>query len=407
MSHTLPIKKRRRNIERDLPTRLDAVVPESRLYTRLLNFERRLDATIVRKQVQQQQSVHGAPREKFLRLFLSNETHNQSKEGVQDTEEQDETLAPPSWTMRIQGFLVDPATGVASRNPHFPLSNFISKMVVQLDPRLYEAREGFIEWRKETSVALSDGFEIKRLGQEDCEVKVSIWLDTSPKEFKVIKSLQKLLGVDKGTVNEVVKALWHYIQENELQAQTNPLEVHLDRDLQKLLGTAEAIMPIKALAAEMQQFLGPADPLVFKYVVRMDTTDGEADLYDLKMKVPETIRFGTSSPCSPFEARSPQYANDLQRVQDKILSTISDINRHTRRREFLMAFAEAPLEVTNMMVSGQAKEIIAVNQELIKKENDRMASAYQKDWVPDAVDRYLREHVPSNKRAKPSSVAPP
>jgi hypothetical protein len=44
-------RKRKKLVDRDLPAKADAVVPESRLYSRLLEFEQRLNATISRKQV--------------------------------------------------------------------------------------------------------------------------------------------------------------------------------------------------------------------------------------------------------------------------------------------------------------------------------------------------------------------
>lgn len=187
-------KKRKRAVERDFPTKLDVAVPESRLYSRLLKFEQRVEATTSRKLVQMNEILSDSkPLQKTLRLYIHNEAHNQSNINELSHYNSKDENSPPSWTLKIQGVVFDGETAIQSKNPHRTLSNLLHRMVVQLDPDYYGQEEGFIEWRKDSSVSISDGFEIHRKGKVPSR-SLSLYLSYTP-PYPSSLSLSHCLGL--------------------------------------------------------------------------------------------------------------------------------------------------------------------------------------------------------------------
>ncbi|KAJ2910230.1 SWI/SNF and RSC complex subunit Ssr3, partial [Coemansia aciculifera] len=112
-----PVTKRKRLIEKSLPPKIETYIPESRLFMQLQALERKLDSKIVRKRLEVQEAL-GKPvyKKRILRIFVSNLAANQqqSAAGAQydtDAETRETKLDAgdaPSWTLRVEGRLIDP-----------------------------------------------------------------------------------------------------------------------------------------------------------------------------------------------------------------------------------------------------------------------------------------------------------
>ncbi|RUS30536.1 hypothetical protein BC938DRAFT_479279 [Jimgerdemannia flammicorona] len=90
---------------------IETFVPESRLYNELVEFEKRLDATIMRKRLDIQEAM-GKPvkTKRTLRVFLSNMASDQPSQLQSDADEDNVDLGSggaPSWTLKIEGRLLD------------------------------------------------------------------------------------------------------------------------------------------------------------------------------------------------------------------------------------------------------------------------------------------------------------
>jgi len=98
----LPAKKKKKQADKVLPQKVRDLVPESQAYMDLLAFERKLDATIMRKRLDIQEALKRPMKQKRkLRIFISN-TFYPPKE-PSETEEG----AVASWELRVEGRLVD------------------------------------------------------------------------------------------------------------------------------------------------------------------------------------------------------------------------------------------------------------------------------------------------------------
>ncbi|CAI2166789.1 20387_t:CDS:2 [Funneliformis geosporum] len=135
--------KKKRAVERNIPEKLNAIVPESRLYTELQEFERRLDTTISRKRLEIQETISKPMRVKrTLRVFISNTAINQNP--VQRETDENELeycdANTPAWILRIEGRLLDlPNATKSTKAPPRKFSSFFKSIIVELnrDPEMY------------------------------------------------------------------------------------------------------------------------------------------------------------------------------------------------------------------------------------------------------------------------------
>lgn len=118
-------------------------------------------------------------------------------------------------------------------------------------------------------------------------MKISLWLDYSPPQYKVSKNLGDLIGVDTGTRTTILGHLWDYIKESELQDQADPTVINLNKDLARVLGGGQKSMPIHELPSALRLLLSPPDPYVFMYTVKLDRPESTADVYDVKVAIPQ------------------------------------------------------------------------------------------------------------------------
>ncbi|KAJ2358399.1 SWI/SNF and RSC complex subunit Ssr3, partial [Coemansia sp. RSA 2618] len=183
-----PTVKRKRLVEKSLPPKIETYIPESRLFMQLQALERRLDTKIVRKRLEVQEAL-GKPvyKKRILRIFVSNLAANQGVglNGMDDVDEgRFSALEAPSWTLRIEGRLLDAAGAATKARPAHKFSEFVNSMVVELerDPELYS--DNVVQWRRAAAEGDVDGFEVKRRGDEDVKAKIMLDIRTATDRFK-------------------------------------------------------------------------------------------------------------------------------------------------------------------------------------------------------------------------------
>jgi SWI/SNF-related matrix-associated actin-dependent regulator of chromatin subfamily D len=141
-----------------------------------------------------------------MRIFISNQASDQYvEEGVLLDADAD-NLKCPSWTLKIEGRMLDngapPVRGATPRK----FSHFCKSVLVELlDSTSSSAdsntpqRKNVIEWHNQPGSPEVDGFEIKRKGDADIPVKIYIYLANSPEKFKLAPKLASLLDIHTDT----------------------------------------------------------------------------------------------------------------------------------------------------------------------------------------------------------------
>ncbi|KAJ6760907.1 SWI/SNF COMPLEX COMPONENT SNF12-like protein ISOFORM X1 [Salix purpurea] len=96
-------RKKRKLLEKEIPDKVVPVLPESVIYTQLLEFEARMDAAMARKKMDIQESLKNPPRvRKTLRVYVFNTFENQ----LQGSNER-KNAEPPSWSLKIIGRILE------------------------------------------------------------------------------------------------------------------------------------------------------------------------------------------------------------------------------------------------------------------------------------------------------------
>ncbi|KAJ1511951.1 SWI SNF- matrix-associated actin-dependent regulator of chromatin sub D [Coelomomyces lativittatus] len=265
--------KRKRPIDVNLPNNIEEIIPESLFYKRLQEAEKKIDATISRKNITIQELLSKPIRvRKILRIFISNYATQQTHPLNDSVRNQ---ALPNSWTLRIEGRLLDSQEKPSNVNKKF--SHFVKQVVVEIDndPNFY-SEPNFAEYYKEVGKEVDfDGIEVKRKGNADVPVKIVIRLDFGPEKFKLSKELDQIVMHDIGgpskigidqllTKSEVVLAIWQYIKQHKLFDVDDKKYVNCDLTLRNLFGLEKILFA--QIPDQINRYLLPADPIVIHYI---------------------------------------------------------------------------------------------------------------------------------------------
>ena len=223
------------------------------MYQSLVDFEKRLDATIMRKRLDAQELLRRPmkvrlvfniffhalmPRcpqmKRTLRIFVSNLAASQSwsNEVITSGEGGD---GIPSWTLKIEGRLLDAPNSGWKKPAQRKFSSFVSRVIVELqrDPEVFP-QGNLIEWRRPVDFADTDGFEVKRAGDAEVKCRIHLFLDHRPVKYALQGGLAELLGMQIESRPTILMALWQYIKTNRLQSAEDRMVIKLDAPLQKV-----------------------------------------------------------------------------------------------------------------------------------------------------------------------------
>ncbi|KAJ3195236.1 SWI SNF, matrix associated, actin dependent regulator of chromatin, sub d, member 1 [Irineochytrium annulatum] len=380
----------RRPLDRAMPRKIDAFVPEAKLYTDLCEFEKKLDATIVRKRQDIQEALTKPLKAKrTLRIFLSNFGSNQmsnTQAMAMDTDSEFSKI--PSWTLQIQGRLLDPPNSrKLSNQPKF--SNFLRTVIIHFerDENLYP--EGnVVEWHKTDNSTEFDGFEVKRKGDMDTKANILMYLDHNPEKFALSSELADILDVHTETKNNIIMALWQYIKLHKLQDPDDKKMVVCDMALTKLFRSQKvAFTNIPQLIAP---HLGPAAPIKIEYTIRVSQEYVLSSLaYDIEVDVDDPVRVSMSNVLTGGDLTIQK---EIALLDEQIGKQVEDINNCKLKREFMLAFAKDPVNFINQWVASQSRDLEVILGDIrVNLEETRRSSFYQESFVSDALFHYLQK----------------
>ncbi|KAF8377993.1 hypothetical protein HHK36_029326 [Tetracentron sinense] len=390
-------RKKRKLPEKQLPDRVAALLPESALYTQLLEFEARLDASLARKKVDIQESLRNPPCvQKTLRIYVFNTFSNQAR-----TIPEKNNSEPPSWSLKIIGRVLedgidpDPAGVIhnpSSSSPKF--STFFKRITISLDQRLYPDNYMII-WENARSPAPHEGFEVKRKG--DKEFTVNIWVEMNyvPDKFKLSPALMEVLGIEVETRPRIIAAIWHYVKARKLQNPNDPSFFACDPPLRKVFG--EEKMKFAMVSQKISQHLSPPQPIHLEHKIKLsgNIPAGNA-CYDVLVDVP----FPLQKEMSAFLANTEKH-REIDACEEAICAAIKKIHEHCRRRAFFLGFSQSPVEFINALIASQSRDLKLVSGEGSRSaEKEHRSDFYNQPWVEDAVIRYL------NRKPAAGSEAP-
>ncbi|KAL3150613.1 hypothetical protein ABBQ32_000419 [Trebouxia sp. C0010 RCD-2024] len=385
-------RKKRKLMDNRLPEKAMACVPESALYSQLQEYERQLDSCILQKQAEVQDSMRRPNHlAKKLRLYVYN-THANQEASATSSE-------PPSWTLIIQGKLMEPqAASVAGQlsappvyqPPPHPFTHYIRRLTAKLDPEQYGDGEDQALWQKDQHTRNHrDSFEIRRRGSQAVEVSLEVEVDNQPERYTLSASLSAVLGLKQATRAGVLHALWAYIKANRLQSAQQASQVECNAQLGAVFQAKQ--VKLSSLSHRINPHLRPIEPLSLRYTVRVSGDNPtHPDSYDIDMEVPAT----TADQATASLLQNLNTSREVEQLDQRIMNAVHRVHEHKRRRAFFLGFSQSPVDFINALVASQARDLRFMKGENgVEYEAMRRTDLFKGKWVEDAVLRHLHKRL--------------
>nr|XP_043636853.1 SWI/SNF complex component SNF12 homolog [Erigeron canadensis] len=379
-------RRKRGPPEKQIPEKVAALLPESALYTQLLEFEGRVDAALARKKVDIQESIKNPPRvQKTLRIYVFNTFTNQTQTGNPK-----ENTEAPSWSLKILGRLLDNGsesdeTSMLPKptltSPKF--SSFFKKITIYLDQNLYPDNH-VILWESSRSLALNEGFEVQRKGDKEFTAIIRMEMNYTPEKFKLSSALSEVLGLEIETRPRIIAAIWQYVKVKKLQISTDTSFFSCDPPLKKVFGDER--VKFSMVSQKISQHLTQPQPIHLEHKIKLSGNNLVGNTcYDVLVDVP----FSLDKDMSTFLENLEKH-KEIDACDEAICSAIKKIHEHRRRRAFFLGFSQSPSEFVDAFIASQSKDLkTAAGDATRNAEKEQRAEFYNQPWVEDAVIRYL------------------
>ncbi|PHT89730.1 SWI/SNF complex component SNF12 -like protein [Capsicum annuum] len=370
-------KKKQKLPEKHLHEKVAAILPESALYTQLLEFESRVDSALARKKVDIQESLKNPPTtQKTLRIYVFNTFANQVMTIPKKPKDE-----PPLWTLKIVGRILEEgmdaeqAAMFQKSSPMYPkFSTFFKRVTISLDHKLYPDNH-LIIWDSARSPAPQDGFEVKRKGEEEFTVNLGLELNYMPEKYKLSPALTEVLGIDVETRVRIISSLWHYVKVQKLQNPDDPSYFNCDSPLQKVFG--EGKVKFDTVAQKITPHLSPPQPIHLEHRIKLSGNNpaGIDACYDVMVDVPFPIQRELNALLANTEE-----TKEIQACEEAIVSDIRKIHEHRRRRAHFLGFSQSPVEFIDAVLESQSKDLKVGAEESRSAEKESRSPFYSQPW---------------------------
>ncbi|KAK0240392.1 BAR-domain-containing protein [Armillaria nabsnona] len=324
---------------------------DSRMYQDLLEMERKLDWTMTRKKVEIQDSLARNPTTtRTLRLFLSHTVSSQIWQTGSEPMANFETgEGVPAWSFKIEGRLLEVGNQRSKdKAPTRKFSTFIKKMIVELDrdPSLYP--EGNI-----VENPVLDGFTVRRTGDAAVKLRIILYPDHYPEQYKVSPELGDILGIKEESRVGVIQTLWNYIKLHGLQDKVDRRMVRADEKLAPIF-RAESIA-FQKLPDVVNQYLSTPDPVILFYTIDPSVPPPDRPTaWDIEVKAEDVFlknRMGV------MLQTNRESAQNLVKLDEEIALHAQSLHNSHLKRTFLESFAKNPAEFIQTWLESQSRDL--------------------------------------------------
>ncbi|TKA66023.1 hypothetical protein B0A49_10501 [Cryomyces minteri] len=384
-------------------------------YRQLRDAERRLDATMMRKRLDVQDSVNrNVKEERVLRIWVSNTADGQPWQkieeggGIEDDGAFDfGSDSSATYRVKIAGRLLDAevdeggeeGTGdsveadkdaeavdhgnedvkktplKAARKPaqRTKLSHFFKAINIDFDRSRSLQPDGFtsIEWKKPADArpgipnasaeANFDTLEFERQSDENINITIKLVRDETPERYKLSKPLAEILDAEEEDRAGVVMGIWEYVKAMNLQEDEENRRIQCDDRLKAVFGTDTLFFPY--IPDLILPHLTPLEPLHLPYTIRVDKdyiTNPVKTVYDVLVPVPSPLRHQLQSLGRVGGAAGDSYLSTLTAISnldDALALTIQKINQTNAKRKFFESLAREPAGFVKRWISSQKRDL--------------------------------------------------
>ncbi|TDL14860.1 SWI/SNF complex protein [Rickenella mellea] len=380
--------KKRKLTDKTLPASVlqSSEFPDSKMYQDLLEMERKLDWTMMRKKTT-----------RTLRIFLSHTVSDQAwqTEGLAPPEAHDFDTGKgiPSWAFKFEGRLLE-VPGRRDKGPLRKFSSFIKSLVVDLDRDQNLYPDGnIVEWHRPQVVSgivppSLDGFTVRRTGDTPTKVRVTLHLEHYPEQYRVNPDLGSILDLKEESRTGVITALWNYIKINGLQDKVDRRVIRTDARLKAIFGVDQ--LPFQQIPELVNRYLHPPDPVILHYTLKPNEPPPVApQAWDVEVKVEDTSL--KSKMTQVVLSMNAESMRELARLDDEIALLAQQIHNSQLKRNFLTSFAENPAEFIQTWLESQSRDLESVlgsgpsEGQTVREEELKRSEFFRLPWVEEAV----------------------
>ncbi|KAI4126273.1 MAG: hypothetical protein LQ338_003837 [Usnochroma carphineum] len=348
-------------------------------YKRMREVERRLDATMMRKRLDFQDTWHRVTkRYKKMRIWISNTVDFQN---WQKGEEQDlydfSGHSEGTYRMKIEGRLLDDREDTvaddevsdkeddeavmdhdgqpAHKKTRF--SHFFKGITVEIDrtKNLQAQYTTPVEWKRPAPVlsegADFDSLEFERKADSDMNCTIHFYRDDD--RCLLSDPLAELLDTREEDRGSVLDGIWDYIKAMNLQQDDEKRAVQCDDRLRKVFGKDVIFIPEIDNLLSHQQHLYALPPISLPYTIRCEpvyaTDPPPPTIYDL------TLVITPPSPKTPLPSQ-PQLTQIAQ--YDSQLALIIQAIQHSKSKHaFMTEFEKDPVGFLKRWMGSQRRDL--------------------------------------------------
>ncbi|TFK37555.1 hypothetical protein BDQ12DRAFT_666840 [Crucibulum laeve] len=386
--------KKRKLTEKSLPNALlqhPDFAENSRMYQDLLEMERKLDWNMMRKRAEVQDALAKNPMTtRTLRIFLSHTVSGQLWQTGGETQPNFETgEGIPAWSFKIEGRLLElPNQRHRDKTAPRKFSTFIKRMIVELDRDPAAFPEGnIVEWPRATGNhnPVLDGFTIRRTGDAPTKVRVLMYLEHFPEQYKVVAELANVLGIKEDSRLGVVQTLWNYIKLQGLQDKVDRRLIRADEKLKPIFG-GESIK-FHEIPQVINRFLTSPDPVVLHYTINPTIPPPERpSAWDVELKMEDTA---TKSRMTVLVTSSKESAQSLAKLDEEIAILAQSLQNSHLKRTFLESFAQDPAQFIQTWLESQSRDLETIlgsgpsEGATVRQEELKRSEFFQLPWVEE------------------------
>ncbi|KAF7122833.1 hypothetical protein CNMCM5793_000943 [Aspergillus hiratsukae] len=447
-------RRSRKPTDKNIPDGIeDVIIGEGvQQYKSLRDLEKRLDAAIVRKRLDIQDSISKTVKKyRTMRIWISNTVENQPWQ----TGAGQNGAAPGSnpgsgrYKVRIEGRLLDDDTDptapddsedegenaeangdamehdgqdaektkkAAAKRPKQRFSHLFKSITIDFDksPSSNPEDTKTISWTKPqlpaNAVTLPptadfDSLQFSRASQENLNVTISLVRDEAPERYKLSKELAEVLDVEEETRSGIVLGIWDYIRAMGLQEDEEKRLVRCDHRLRAIFGRDQMFFP--QIPESIGPHTSPLDPIKLPYTIRVDEDfhkDPTPTVYDIQVAVEDPLRAKMLA-----LTQNPQYTAGLRQIAalDDQLALIVQALTHARaKHSFFTALSKDPATFLRRWVNSQRRDLETILGEATRGGGeDGSGPEFRRGGAESVWDTQVAREAVRYMLAKPEAAA--
>ncbi|KAL4880056.1 hypothetical protein BJY04DRAFT_208327 [Aspergillus karnatakaensis] len=393
------LRRSRKPTDKNIPDNVeDVVIGEGvQQYKSLRDLEKRLDAAIVRKRLDIQDSISKTVKKyRTMRIWVSNTVESQPWQTGQNDPAPGTTPGSGRYKVRIEGRLLDDDNHVAasdsedesdaqdnddvmeedgaddtkktaSRRSKQRFSQFFKTITVDFDKSSSTSPDEMktVNWAKPQSPPNSaslpptadfDCVQFSRASQENLNVTISLVRDETPERYKLSKELAEVLDVEEETRSGIVLGVWDYIRAMGLQEDEEKRLVRCDDRLRAIFGRDQMFFP--QIPESIGPHTSPLDPIKLPYTIRVDEefhNDPTPTIYDIQVAVEDPLRSKMLA-----LTQNPQYTAGMRQItqlDDQVALIIQSLTHSRAKHSFFTALSKDPATFVRRWINSQRRDL--------------------------------------------------